>query len=331
MPSALGRFGDGTQTMLLSARGAKSMRGGLAGVGRKHLTVRHPDQPFFGDWPISETVELATEELSPTFDEPGQVIESFKNALAGNEVIALAGLLGLKAEKILDDGAALEAFVAIRNGVAEKLEIDEQRGRQILLIGNESWPFPYPVARDEDGMWSFGTMAGLEEIVNRRIGENELEAIATLRAYLAAQRAYASQDRDGDGVLEYAQNLTSSKDQTDGLYWPTSQANGESPGGEFLPAAAERTGYYGYRFKILKGQGENVQGGSYNYVINGNMVAGYALLAWPARYAKTGLKTFMVNQNGEVHEADLGNPTDLIVKYINQFDPNEDWEMVTGQ
>lgn len=328
IPSALGRFGGVADVLSASQRGASSMRGGMVGQGRRHITVRRPSQPSFGDWPMSEMTDLATQELSPSFEEAGQVIDAFKAALAGNEVVALAGLLGLKTEQLLNDAATLEAYVAIRDGVEAKLEIDDRGRRQILLIGEESWPFPYPVVRDDDGKWSFDTMAGIEEVVNRRVGGNELEAISTMRTYLDAQRAYASEDRDGDGVLEFAQKLTASDDATDGLYWPASQTDGESPGGEYLTSAQERGGYYGYRFRILKGQGENIPGGSYDYIINGNMIAGFALVAWPAEYATSGLNTFLVSHHGTVYQADLGNPTNAVVKHIKLFDPDDEWETV---
>ncbi len=128
--------------------------------------------------------------------------------------------------------------------------------------------------------------------------------------------------------MEYAQNLISSPDATDGLFWSASQADEESLGGEFLNLAENYRGYYGYKFRVLKGQGGNVPGGSYDYVINGNMVAGFGLIAWPASYAESGLHTFVVNHNGRIYEADLGKPTDAIVKHIKLFDPDGEWEIV---
>jgi hypothetical protein len=327
-PSVLGRFGDATEVMQASTRGAETMRGGMIDNGRRHITVRRPGQPAFGDWPASEITNLATGELSPTFDEAEQVVDAFKAAIAGNEIVALAELLGIKAERLLDDETALETYIAIRDGIEANLKIEDRNRRLLLLIGEEAWPFPFPIVRDEDGKWSFDTMAGLEEILNRRVGANELEAIATAHAYLDAQRLYAMKDRDGDGVLEYAQNLISSPDATDGLFWPASQADEESLGGEFLNLAENYRGYYGYKLRVLKGQGENASGGSYDYVINGNMVAGFGLVAWPASYAESGLHTFIVNHNGTIYEADLGRATDAIVKHIKLFDPDGEWDNV---
>ena len=156
----------------------------------------------------------------------------------------------------------------------------------------------FPLLKGEDGKWAFDTQAGLEEIVNRRVGENELEAIATMRAYVEAQNDYASEDRDDDGVEEFAQKLVSSEGATDGLYWPADQgstakarrATSSTRRSSRTPAKGE--GYFGYRFRILTGQGDRIAGGAYDYVINGNMIAGFALIAWPAKYAETGVNTF---------------------------------------
>ncbi len=146
--------------------------------------------------------------------------------------------------------------------------------------------------------------------MNRRVGENELQAIETMRAYVDAQEDYASQDRDDDGVKEFAQKLVSSKGTTDGLYWPTDDVNGESPAGDLdqseLDDATKGEGYFGYKFKILTGQGDQIAGGAYDYVINGNMIAGFGLIGWPAKYGETGVKTFVVNQHGIVYDIDLG-------------------------
>ena len=144
---------------------------------------------------------------------------------------------------------------------------------------------------------------------------------------------YASEDRDGDGVLEYAQKLISTRGKTDGLYWPADQGDGDSPAGDFVDQAELRRakkgeGYFGYRFRILTGQGDNVAGGAYDYVINGNMIAGFALIAWPVKYGETGVTTFIVNQQGIVYEIDLGPTTDLVVKQIERFNPDDDWDVV---
>ena len=216
-----------------------------------------------------------------------------------------------------------------------KVVVRDLGDRQFIDIGDELWPLPFPVVKGDDGKWSFDTYAGLEEIINRRVGENELQAIETMRAYVEAQRDYAAEDRDGDGVLEYAQKLLSSEGKTDGLYWPTDDVNGVSPAGDLVTdqAAVDKAkagdGYFGYRFRILTGQGDNVAGGAYDYVINGNMIAGFALIAWPVKYAETGVHTFVVSHQGIVYQADLGADTEKLAAGIKRFNPDDDWE-VTG-
>lgn len=328
IPSALGRYVDGDTTLAASKRGSDAMGGGMDRPGRWHLTIRRFAQPNPDNLPESKLVELAREEPAPTFEDSGSLIEAFTTAMSANAIVRVADMLGLKIEPVLSDAAALDAFIAIRDGIAEKFEIEDRGSRKILLIGESGWPFPYAVARDEDGKWAFDTQTGLQEIVNRRVGENELRAVATARAYLDAQREYASRDRDGDEVREYAQRLTSSDGKTDGLYWPADQGDGESPGGEFLQAAQQRMGYHGYRLAILTAQGDKVPGGAHDYVINGNMIAGFALLAWPTRYGESGLHSFVISHHGTVYETDLGAATDQIVPYIERIDPGDDWRIV---
>ena len=190
--------------------------------------------------------------------------------------------------------------------------------------------------KGDDGKWSFDTYAGLEEIVNRRVGENELQAIDTARLYVEAQRDYAAEDRDADGVLEFAQKLISSEGTMDGLYWPIEQGDGTSPLGPNLDDAAldkamQGKGYFGYKYRILNEQGDNVAGGKYNYVINGNMIAGFGLIAYPANYPYSGVSTFVVNHAGIVYEKDLGDDTAAIAEKITSFDPDKTWEVVNEE
>ena len=229
----------------------------------------------------------------------------------------MAKLLGLDAAKLTAEEGVKDTFAKIRENAAEKVVVRDLGDVQYIDLGDELWPFPFPIARDDGGKWAFDTDAGVEEIINRRVGENELEAIETARAYVEAQRDYAAEDRDDDGVLEYAQKLLSSEGQTDGLYWPADDVNGESPAGDFADQAAidkakAGEGYFGYRFRILTQQGDNVAGGAYDYIINGNMIAGFALIAWPVKYAETGVNTFIVNQQGIVYQADLGADTEKL-------------------
>ncbi len=276
---------------------------------------------------------FASADEPSTFGDPKAALDAFKAALAANDLAAFAKLLGLDADKLKADENTMSTFAQIREGAAKQVVVQDLADRKLLQLGDKLWPFPFPLVKGEDGKWAFDTFAGLEEIVNRRVGENELQAIDTMNEYVDAQREYATQDRDGDGVLEYAQKLISSEGKTDGLYWPAAQGDGDSPAGDFADEAAlqkakQGEGYFGYRFRILTGQGDNIDGGAYDYVINGNMIAGFALLAWPVKYGETGVNTFVVNQQGIVYETDLGPSTEAIVKYIDRFNPGDDWSIV---
>ena len=211
--------------------------------------------------------------------------------------------------------------------------------RVILEVGDDLWPFPVPLVK-KDGSWYFDTNAGKDELLSRRIGRNELATLPVMRAYVEAQREYASVDHTGDGILEYAQRLVSSPGKEDGLYWPPEFDGDESPLGP-LVAFAQAEGYnpkqhedenevqrgpfHGYYFKILTGQGKHAAGGKYSYVINGHMIAGFAMVAWPADYGSTGIMTFIVNQQGRVYQKDLGPKTSKVASKMNTYDPDSSW------
>jgi hypothetical protein len=192
-----------------------------------------------------------------------------------------------------------------------------------------------PIVREGES-WYFDSAAGLEEVLDRRIGENELAAIEALRAYVQAQVEYASVDRDGDQVLEYAQRVISTPGQRDGLYWASAPGEPVSPFGPFIAEISmllegKELGdpYRGYYYRVLKGQTEHAPGGAYEYVINGNMIAGFAMLAWPAEYGDTGVMTFQVSHQGDVFEADLGPETAEVAAVIEAYDPDVTWTEVT--
>lgn len=277
---------------------------------------------------------LAATAAPPSFDTPEAALDAFRKALSTPGSDALAGLLGLDPAKLAADENTDDALAAIKEGAAKRLSLDGEGDRRTVVVGDKLWPLPFPLVTGEGGKWGFDTYAGLEEIVNRRVGENELQTIDTMQAYVDAQEDYAVEDRDEDGVEEFAQKLVSSGGMADGLYWPTDEANGQSPAGDLdqseLDDAARGEGYFGYKYRILTGQGDQIAGGAYDYIINGNMIAGFGLIAWPARYGETGVKTFAVNQHGVIYETDLGPATQDIVEYIDRFNPDESWDVVAG-
>ena len=311
----------------------------------ERLTLSVCAAVLFGGTMVSATVLAADDDppldeyisatAPPTFDTPEKAVEAFKEAVGSGDFDKLAALLGLDAAKAKASDGATDAFTDIQSGVKEKVVIEDQDGDKVLEIGNQLWPLPFPLAKDADGKWTFDTHAGLEEIADRRVGENELSTIDTMRDYVDAQEDYASQDRDEDGVLEYAQKLISSEGRHDGLYWPSEEGDGEESragaglvDGNALAKAKAGLGYNGYRYRILTGQGDNVAGGKFDYIINGNMIAGFGLVAWPVKYGITGVKTFVINKSGILYEADLGDDTSDVADKIRTFNPGDTWDIV---
>jgi hypothetical protein len=238
----------------------------------------------------------------------------------------------------VEDGNAFKEF-AQRAGERTRLQ-KQDATTSILYVGNDNWPFPSPIAQTPQGKWFFDTEAGKTEILARRIGENELDTIDVCRAYVEAQRQYASQDRDGSDVLKYAQRILSTPGKMDGLYWSATPDQVQSPFGHFFAAAAtqgyeQTTGhshepYHGYHFRVLKRQGSAAPGGKYDYVINGNMIAGFALVAFPADYESSGIMTFIVNQRGKVYQKDLGPDTKAIARKMTEYNPDSGWTLVVS-
>lgn len=237
----------------------------------------------------------------------------------------------------VEDANAFKEFAA---HAAEHNRLEKKESTvTILYVGNDDWPFPIPIVQASDGKWFFDTEAGKSEILARRIGGNELGAIEVCRAYVRAQRQYARDDHDGSDVLKYAQRILSTPGKTDGLYWPVQPGQPASPFGP-LVAQAEMEGYpppstqkprppyHGYHFRILKQQGPAAPGGDYNYIINDNMVAGFALVAFPDEYGASGIMTFIVNQRGKVYQKDLGSDTPQSARQMTQFNPDDSWTLV---
>jgi hypothetical protein len=285
-------------------------------------------------------LRINANDLGKAFSTPSDAARALGEAAAATNRAAFTEIFGPHADWLENPDAVQGAneradFEAAFNATNNFVKGSDSR--MILVVGTNAWPFPVPLVKTASG-WSFDIAAGREEIINRRIGRNELEVLHVMRTYVEAQREYASHDRDGDEVLEYAQQLMSSPGQTDGLYWP-SDLNGEtSPLGPLI-ARAQAEGYgenplgeagpqpfYGYLFKILKRQGKHAPGGEYDYVTNGNMIGGFALVAWPAEYGKSGVMTFIVNQQARVYQQDFGKDTSRIARAMKTYDPDSHWQ-----
>jgi hypothetical protein len=285
------------------------------------------------------TVSAADEQ---TFATPTEAVTALVTAATNHDTNALHSIFGSEGQALIspDVVQATEEYQLFVQHLTEKTQLINNSDTNVTLeIGADGWPFPIPLVK-QDGQWFFDTDAGKQEILARRIGMNESGAINVCNAYVEAQREYASQDRLGDGVLAYAQFLRSTPDTHDGLFWPTNSGAELSPLGPLVAQARvegyhrtakmlndELAPYHGYYFKILTRQGKDAPGGRYNYVINGRMIAGFALVAWPAEWGNTGVMTFIVNQQGKVYQKNLGAKTAKIAKGITKFDPDDTWTL----
>jgi len=278
-----------------------------------------------------------------TFATPEAAVDALMSALKADSDPAMVAIFGDEHKDLLmsSDRAATSATRAKILDAMQTLRVLQEPSpvRRVLVIGAAAWPVPIPIVRAGD-RWRFATEEGADELVNRRIGGNERNAIYVLRAYIDAQRAYAAIDRDGDGVLQYAQRVASTPGKHDGLYWPANAANAakgdaESPfgpliaeGSAYLKGHVAGDPYRGYYFRILTRQGKSAPGGAYSYVINGRMIAGFAMVAYPAEYGKSGVMTFIVSHNGKVYEKDLGKDSTAIGAKRTTFDPGTGWNEV---
>jgi hypothetical protein len=284
---------------------------------------------------------LAQDTKQKGFKSPEEAVRALADAVKGNDEKGLLTIYGSAGKELISSGDEV-ADQRGRGRFVKAYEemnklVNESDDKIILHVGKEDWPFPIPlVKKGED--WFFDTMAGKEEILNRRIGRNELNAIQVCLAYVDAQREYVLKDRDGDSLLEYAQKFISSKGKKNGLYWEMKEGEKLSPLGPLVAKAAKegyigrrpvgkRTPYHGYYYKILKAQGKNAPGGEYDYIVKGNkMIGGFALVAYPAEYGNSGVMTFVINHDGVVYEKDLGKDTEKIATAMKKFDPDETWK-----
>lgn len=304
---------------------------------------------------------LAQKAAQSTFSSADDALQSLLAAAKAKDRAELGKVFGPEYDKFLtgdevEDNKDLDAFVSASSESAQLKKVDDSK--YLVTIGHDNWPMPIPIIQ-RDGKWLFDTRAGLEEVLNRKVGENELSAITTCRAYAVAQWEYFTEgDWDQDSVAEYAQKMYSTPGKHDGLYWETADQEKPSPLGRLVATARaegygpktetadpagkaaadeknalseERAPYHGYYFKILTRQGPAAPGGRYGYIINGNMIAGYALIAYPSKWGSSGVMTFIINQQGRVYQKNLGANTAKIATAIAEYNPDPSWKLVEAQ
>jgi hypothetical protein len=274
------------------------------------------------------------------FKTPDEAASALAGAAKAGDRKAIVTVLGPDGQDIVSSGdevadaATRQKFVAAYD--AKHQIAMEGDNKAILVIGQEDFPLPIPLVR-KDGLWRFDTAAGREEILFRRVGRDELDAIQSCLAYVDAQNEYAERDRTGAGANTYAQRIISEPGKKDGLYWPTSQGEDASPLGELIAEATAqgyrpgggRTPFHGYYFKILTKQGPAAPGGELDYIVGGKMIGGFALVAYPAEYRNSGVMTFIVNHTGNVFQKDLGPDTAKLAERMTSFNPDQSWTKVT--
>lgn len=273
------------------------------------------------------------------YESPEAAVEALIGAARAGDRDKLLEILGSDGEEVISSGDdvadknARSRFMAAYDK-SHKLET-EGDDFAVLLLGDDDWPFPIPVVKTDGGKWEFDTEAGLEEILIRRIGRNELSAIEAARGYVDAQEKYAALDVDGKQPPAFAQRIVSTPGNKDGLFWPPKEGETQSPLAKkfaeiaeegYAPDGVKPIPYHGYYFRILRSQGEGAEGGARDYVNDGRMTGGFALIAYPAEYGNSGIMTFIVSQDSVVLEKDLGDDTEEIASKIDSFSPDDTWE-----
>jgi hypothetical protein len=293
----------------------------LSKTYRRSLLAALLVAPFFLTAPRSAAAE------PQVFASPQEAARALVEASRNDDEAALRRLVADEHAALVldsDDPAVGERRRRFAEGADARLVYREEGADRVtLVVGLEAYPFPLPLVRTEAG-WRFDSAAGVEEIIDRTVGMNELMAISVLRDYVDAQQSYASEPRDESEVRRFASRFLSTPGKHDGLYWDSGPDEEESPFGD-LGGATREAPYYGYRYRILTRQGASAPGGAYSYVINGNLVAGYAAVAWPAEYGRTGVMTFVVNHYGTVYEKDLGGDTGKLGAGIRSYAPDASW------
>ncbi len=291
---------------------------------------------------VCSSLAIAATVAQMTFASPEDAVKALMDAARDSSPKEMLALLGPAGKELVFSGdqiADRENLVRFvqEYDTAHKL-VAEGEGKVILHVGKDDWPLPIPLVKQGQA-WHFDTNAGKQEILNRRIGRNELDVIQVCRAIVDAQLEYASKDRMGDGVLQYARKFISTPGKRDGLFWPTKEGEEPSPLGP-LAARAVKEGYkgkgqegkpvpyHGYYFRILTTQGKSAPGGAYDYVANGKMIGGFGIVAYPATYGNSGVMSFIVNQDGVVYQKNLGKNTGEVAQAMKQYDPDKTWTKV---
>ncbi len=287
------------------------------------------------------SITLAAEAKQKTYATPEEAVKELIASVKSGDTKAMLAVLGAGSKDIVQSGDAVadkagrERFV---KSYEEANQLEKSGDSKVVLsTGKDQWPFPIPIVKDAAG-WRFDTKAGKEEVINRRIGRNELYMIQSIKAYVDAQREYYLRNPQQDKLSHYAQRFMSAQGRKDGLYFPTKAGEQASPLGPLFESAktegytkgegGKPSPYHGYHFRILKSQGPDAPGGAYNYVAQGKMIGGHALIAWPATYGNSGVMTFMINHDGVVYEKDLGPDTAAAVQKITKFNPDKTWQRV---
>jgi hypothetical protein len=274
------------------------------------------------------------------FTSPADAVQALVTALKSDNDQELLAVLGPEANELIysgDEVADLARRQEFLEFYAEQNRIEPDGDKFQLVIGKNDWPFPLPLVKKGD-KWVFDALSGKEEILDRRIGRNELNTIQVLLAIVDAQREYALQDHDGDGLPEYARQFHSDPGKKNGLYWEAREGEEPSPLGELVAKARaegygpedeqqDATPYNGYYYRILTSQGgPNAADGAYDYIVDDKMIGGFAVVAYPAEYGNSGVMTFLVNHDGKVFQKDLGDDTETLAKAMQSYDPDASWE-----
>jgi hypothetical protein len=275
-----------------------------------------------------------------TFGSAEEGVKALMEAVKKNDTNTMLAILGPEAKSLIESGdqvsdrAAGERFVKSYEESNKLVKSGDTKA--VLEVGKDAWPFPIPLVKENAG-WRFDTQEGKEEIINRRIGRNELDVLQVSLAFVDAEREYYQRDPDGDKLLQYAQKFISTKGKRDGLYWETKPDEQPSPLGPLVArargegykgAGGKPIPYHGYYYRLLMGQGKDAPGGAYDYLVRGKMMGGFGMVAYPAQYGSSGIMTFIVNHDGVVYQKDLGPKTASVAQSMTKFNPDKTWTAV---